>query len=96
VGSAAAGGGRGLLDQVGYDLRLRDIDGVAGGDLADRGAARSAMARWAVGGIIRSSVVTRYRQGLARQVGWLTSPPAGAARTKPPGTGILGKQKENG
>ena len=27
-----------LLDQVGYDLRLRDIDGVAGGDLADRGA----------------------------------------------------------
>ena len=30
--------GRGLLDQVGYDLRLRDMDGVAGGDLADRGA----------------------------------------------------------
>src|SRR5262249_48917171 len=27
-----------LLDQVGYDLRLRDIDGAAGGDLADRGA----------------------------------------------------------
>ena len=37
VGSAADGG-RGLLDQVRYDLRLRDIDGVAGGDLADRGA----------------------------------------------------------
>jgi hypothetical protein len=33
VGSAAAGGGRGLLDQVGYDLRLRDIDGVAAGPL---------------------------------------------------------------
>src|SRR5262249_23347573 len=32
------GGGHGLLDQVGYDLRLRDIDGAAGGDLADRGA----------------------------------------------------------
>ena len=33
------------------------------------------MARWAAGGIIRSSVVTRYQQGLDRQVGWLTSPP---------------------
>src|SRR5215472_11690055 len=30
------------------------------------------MARWAAGGIIRSSVVTRYQQGLARQVGGLT------------------------
>ena len=28
---SAADGGRGLLDQVGYDLRLRDIDGVAAG-----------------------------------------------------------------
>jgi len=48
---------------------------VAGGDLADRGAGPVAMARWATGGIIRSSVVTRYQQGLARQVGWLTWPP---------------------
>ena len=28
--------------------------------------ARSAMARWAGGGIIRSSVVTRYQDGLVR------------------------------
>ena len=40
-------GGRGLLDQVGYDLRLRDIDGVAGSDLADRGAGPVGHARWA-------------------------------------------------
>ena len=31
--------------------------------------ARSAMARWAGGGIIRSSVATRYQLGLARQAG---------------------------
>ena len=75
MGSAAAGGGRGLLDQVGYDLRLRDMDGVAGGDLADRGAGPVGHSPLAAGGIIWSSVVTRYQQGLARQVGWLTSPP---------------------
>ena len=39
VGSAADGG-RGLLDQVRYDLRLRDIDGVAGGDRQPQGRFR--------------------------------------------------------
>jgi len=38
------------------------------------------VARWAAGRIIRSSVVTRYQQGLARQVGWLTSPPRASTR----------------
>src|SRR3954453_4244290 len=36
--------------------------------------ARSDMARWAGGGIIRSSVATRYQLGLLRQAGSLTVP----------------------
>src|SRR5215207_3841972 len=36
--------------------------------------ARSAIARWAGGGIIRSSVATRYQLGLLRQAGSLTAP----------------------
>ena len=33
------------------------------------------MVRWAAGGIIRSSVVTMYQLGLARQAGSVTGPP---------------------
>src|SRR5215472_18179384 len=32
------------------------------------------MARWAGGGIMRSSPVTRYQAGLVRQAGWDTTP----------------------
>src|SRR5664279_5426908 len=37
--------------------------------------ARSDMARWAGGGIIRSSVVTRYQLGVVRQAGSVIAPP---------------------
>src|SRR6266540_1122089 len=37
--------------------------------------ARSDMARWAGGGIIRSSVATRYQLGLVRQAGSVIDPP---------------------
>ena len=37
--------------------------------------ARWDMVRWAAGKIIRSSVVTRYQLGLARQAGSVTGPP---------------------
>src|ERR1700730_14515324 len=40
---------------------------------------RSAMARWAGGGIIRSSVTSRYHDGLDRQAGSVMAPP-GASR----------------
>ena len=38
--------------------------------------ARSPMARWAAGGIIRSSLATRYQDGLLRQAGSVTAPPS--------------------
>src|SRR6266550_3213211 len=38
--------------------------------------ARSDMARWAGGGIMRSSVATRYQLGLLRHAGSLTAPPS--------------------
>ncbi len=38
--------------------------------------ARSAMMRWAGGGIMRSSVATRYQLGLCRQAGSVTVPPS--------------------
>src|SRR6266705_117206 len=37
--------------------------------------ARPDMVRWACGGIIRSSVVTRYQLGLVRQAGSVIAPP---------------------
>src|SRR5260370_37175083 len=37
--------------------------------------ARPDMVCWAGGGIILSSVVTRYQLGLVRQAGWVTCPP---------------------
>src|SRR6476469_5912156 len=45
--------------------------------------ARSDMERWADGGIIRSSVVTRYQLGLTRQAGSVMEPPSAS---KPHGT----------
>src|ERR687891_987257 len=41
--------------------------------------ARSDMARWAGGGIIRSSVATRYQLGLVRQAGSVIDPPRASA-----------------
>src|SRR5215204_6555010 len=38
--------------------------------------ARADISRWAGGGIIRSSVATRYQLGLLRQAGSLTVPPS--------------------
>src|SRR5580704_13250569 len=38
--------------------------------------ARSDMARWAAGGIMWSSVETRYQDGLLRQAGSVTAPPS--------------------
>jgi hypothetical protein len=41
------------------------------------------MARWAAGGIMRSSVATRYQDGLLRQAGSVIAPPSAST---PPGT----------
>jgi hypothetical protein len=46
-------------------------------------SARSDMARWAAGGIMRSSVATRYQDGLLRQAGSVIAPPSAST---PPGT----------
>src|SRR6201987_5800745 len=40
--------------------------------------ARLDMARWASGGIILSSVVTRYQLGFVRHAGWLIAPLSGS------------------
>jgi hypothetical protein len=45
--------------------------------------ARSDMARWAAGGIIWSSVATRYQDGLLRQAGSVTAP---SSASTPAGT----------
>jgi hypothetical protein len=37
--------------------------------------ARSDIVRWAAGGIIRSSLATRYQAGLVRQAAWAIAPP---------------------
>ena len=55
---------------------LRDVDGVAARRLDDVAPARLAICRWAGGGIIRSSVATRYQLGLLLQAGSVTAPPS--------------------
>jgi hypothetical protein len=49
---------------------------VAAGVSVTVALARSPMARWAAGGIIWSSVATRYQDGLLRQAGSVTAPPS--------------------
>ena len=65
-----------LFDEGDYRRWLRHVDGVAGGDLGHRGTGRADIERWAAGGIIRSSVVSRYQLGLARQAGSVIVPPS--------------------
>ena len=45
--------------------------------------ARWDMVRWAAGGIIRSSAVTMYQLGLARQAGSVTCPPRASTPRQP-------------
>jgi len=68
------GGGGGLADQVGDRAGLGEVDRVARGH-PDHGGVGPLGHRWAGGGIIRSSVATRYQLGLDRQAGLLTVPP---------------------
>ena len=46
------------------------------GDSVTVAPARSAMARWADGGIMWSSVTSRYHDGLVRQAGSVMAPPS--------------------
>jgi len=59
----------GLGDDGGHRFRLRHVDGVAGCDLGHGGADASGLSCCAGGGIMRSSLVTRYQLGLGRQAG---------------------------
>ena len=66
--------GRGLRDERRNGLRLRHIDGVTAFASATVAPARFAIARCASGGIIRSSVDTRYQLGFVFHAGSLTAP----------------------
>ena len=66
-----------LLDERGDGLGLGHVDRVAGGNLGDGGpGALGHRARCAGGGIIRSSVVSRYQLGLIRQAASVIVPPS--------------------
>jgi hypothetical protein len=67
---------RGLLDQVGNGHGLGQVDGVTAGTPVTAAPVRSAIARCADGGIIRSSLATTYRLSLIRQATSLIVPPS--------------------
>ena len=62
----------GLLGEGGDGVRLGQVNGVATRDLSD--GRPLGIAGWAGGGIIRSSVATRYQLGLTRHAGSATVP----------------------
>src|SRR6266481_2444407 len=64
----------GFFDQSRHRLRLRYIDRVAALTSTIIAPARFAICRWASGGIILSSVVSRYQLGFAFHAGSLTVP----------------------
>src|SRR4051794_20488682 len=62
--------------------------------------ARSAMARWAGGGIMRSSLATRYQLGLMRQAGsvmvpWSASTPHGTCASAMKAAAAAGRSAAN-
>ena len=77
------GADRGVRDECGHRLWLRQINGMAGRDLGQGGAILSAMVCCADGGIIRSLVATRYKLGLVCLAGSVTAP---SSATAPHGT----------
>jgi hypothetical protein len=73
----------GLFNESRDSLGLREVDGVAALGLNHRGVRPFGHVRWASGGILLSSVATRYQLGLVLHAGSLIAP---LKRATPHGT----------